>query len=185
MRTCRHLVHLAAAALLMALPAAAPAQTKSVAEILQALQGANAGPKVRSLSREASRGISIEGPLPQDLDLPQVDLTVNFEFNSARLTTDAMLTLRALGIAMQHETLQSASFQIAGHTDAVGEDAYNIELSERRAATVAAFLANHFGVDAIRLNAVGYGETQLLYPQMPNNELNRRVTIINVDPLMN
>ena len=49
--------------------------------------------------------------------------------------------------------------EIAGHTDAVGAEAYNLRLSQSRADAVRAYLAEK-GVDASRMTARGYGETQ-------------------------
>lgn len=170
---------------LAVLAAVAPAVAQQVrsSDIVAALRPDRAGPAVRSLTTQAARGIAIEGVLPTDLDLPKIDLTVNFEFDSARLTVDAMLVLRALGAALADPALKGGRFQIAGHTDAKGTDAYNFDLSRRRAAAVVEHLQNFHGVEPGRLVAVGYGESQLLYPQSPENELNRRVTIVNVGPL--
>jgi OOP family OmpA-OmpF porin len=52
------------------------------------------------------------------------------------------------------------SIQVVGHTDPLGSDAYNQQLSERRANTVARYLASQ-GVPADRIRAEGRGETQL------------------------
>ena len=49
--------------------------------------------------------------------------------------------------------------RVEGHTDSRGNDASNLDLSQRRAASVMTYLVNH-GVDAARLEAVGYGETR-------------------------
>lgn len=49
--------------------------------------------------------------------------------------------------------------EVAGHTDNVGRDAYNLDLSQRRANAVMAYFVSH-GIAADRLSAKGYGETQ-------------------------
>ena len=46
-----------------------------------------------------------------------------------------------------------------GHTDERGDDAYNLDLSDRRAAAVVKYLVDN-GVEAKRLTSQGYGETQ-------------------------
>ena len=51
-----------------------------------------------------------------------------------------------------------ASISIEGHTDSQGPDVYNQDLSERRASAVVDYLVSQ-GIDATRLSAVGYGET--------------------------
>lgn len=49
---------------------------------------------------------------------------------------------------------------IEGHTDEVGTDEYNMQLSQRRANSVVDYLVNHSGIDRSRLKAVGYGKTR-------------------------
>ena len=73
--------------------------------------------------------------------------------------------------------------RIEGHTDSRGNDAFNMELSDRRAKSVMRFLVQS-GVDPSRLEAQGFGETR---PIASNNTKagrarNRRVDFIIVDP---
>ena len=69
---------------------------------------------------------------------------------------------------------------IEGHTDSYGGDENNLALSRRRAEAVGAFLTNELQVPAVRISAVGYGETQ----PIANNdteqgrERNRRIDVI-------
>lgn len=49
---------------------------------------------------------------------------------------------------------------IEGHTDEVGTDEYNMQLSQRRANSVVEYLVGHSGIDRARLKAVGYGKTR-------------------------
>jgi outer membrane protein OmpA-like peptidoglycan-associated protein len=68
------------------------------------------------------------------------------------------------------------ALEIAAHTDAKGDAAINLQLSQRRADAVAKYLAGS-GVDATQLVAKGYGETQPIAPNTTNDgrTLNRRV----------
>jgi len=50
--------------------------------------------------------------------------------------------------------------KIVGHTDSDGEDAANLELSQKRAQAVKAMLVATFNIDAARLTTEGKGETQ-------------------------
>lgn len=164
------------------------AQTISSDDIVRALLPKNAEPTVRSFRRQAPephpyRGISIEGELPPEVELPRINLTVNFEFDSASLTNDGILTLQALGVALQDPRLKAMRFQVAGHTDLRGSAYYNQQLSQRRAQTVAEFLATFYGIPRHQLFAVGYGENRPVDPYNPASGLNRRVEIINVQPL--
>ena len=82
---------------------------------------------------------------------------VNFEFDSDRLTEEAKLILNQVA-----DTLKSyadVNVEIAGHTDGIGTDAYNLGLSERRSISVKNYLTGQ-GVDARRMSPNGYGETQ-------------------------
>ena len=60
--------------------------------------------------------------------------------------------------------------EISGHTDSQGKDAYNLDLSDRRAKSVRAYLVSK-GVEANRMDAIGYGETK---PIDSNNTANGR-----------
>jgi OOP family OmpA-OmpF porin len=66
--------------------------------------------------------------------------------------------------------------RIEGHTDNRGDDAYNLQLSQERAASVRAYLVKQ-GVAAKRLSSIGYGETQPLDPRETEEawSQNRRV----------
>ena len=54
---------------------------------------------------------------------------------------------------------KSTMIQVAGHTDSTGGDKYNLMLSQQRAQSVANILSG-FGVEQVRLDTVGFGETQ-------------------------
>jgi outer membrane protein OmpA-like peptidoglycan-associated protein len=68
---------------------------------------------------------------------------------------------------------------IEGHTDSIGSQSYNLDLSERRATAVRDFLMAQ-GVEAGRINTVGYGKA---YPVASNDteagrQQNRRVEVV-------
>jgi outer membrane protein OmpA-like peptidoglycan-associated protein len=132
-------------------------------------------PRSRSLK---PRGVKVEEGPNTDAP-PSINLYINFEFNSDKLGTDAQIVLRNLGQALKDQRLAKFRFTIAGHTDAVGDAAYNQTLSERRAKAVQDYLMFHYGIDAQRLKAVGYGKTRLLDSANPTSGVNRRVQIVN------
>jgi outer membrane protein OmpA-like peptidoglycan-associated protein len=66
-------------------------------------------------------------------------------------------------------------YLIAGHTDATGGDAYNLDLSRRRALAVRDYLVSAFPIDPHRLVIVGFGFRQLKRPDAPHAAVNRRV----------
>ncbi|MDH3663254.1 MAG: OmpA family protein [Alphaproteobacteria bacterium] len=125
-------------------------------------------PKTRSLAR---------GIRPK---LPTVDLPiVSFEFDSAELTPIAREVLDHLAEALLSAELAGSRFLIEGHTDSVGTEHYNQGLSERRAASVGAYLTMQ-RVDPSRLNLLGMGEIDLLNPENGKAAINRRVRVINL-----
>jgi OmpA-OmpF porin, OOP family len=109
---------------------------------------------------------------------PTVGLMVNFEFNATRLTADARHTLDVLGNVVHK--MRRYRFRIEGHTDAVGSDAYNLNLSQRRAHTVVSYLVLTHGVDPAQLDAVGMGKRRPRDHADPYAAINRRVEIANL-----
>ena len=102
---------------------------------------------------------------------------IQFEYNSAALTEDS-----EAGIQMLTEFLQrnpQLKVELAGHTDNVGSDSYNLKLSSERAEVVKQALVNK-GIDATRLTAKGYGATQPLVPNdsEEHRAMNRRTEMV-------
>lgn len=105
---------------------------------------------------------------------------VTFEFNSAKLQLNAQTVLDYVAKGMKGQP--SMTVEIAGHTDSVGPQAVNQKLSEKRAEAVLGYLVGQ-GIDASRLTAKGYGETQLLInpdTDAVSRERNRRVVFVVV-----
>ena len=71
-----------------------------------------------------------------------------------------------------------ANFSIEGHTDSIGTVKVNQKISEKRAATVKAYFVEK-GIDAVRLNTKGFGESMPIAGNMlkAGRSLNRRVEI--------
>lgn len=111
---------------------------------------------------------------------PSIDLAVNFEYASAKLTPDARLVLDNLAQALVDPALSGSRFRVAGHTDARGSDAYNLGLSKLRARAAADYLVRTHRIDAQRLSVEGFGRRQLLDPANPESAVNRRVQITNL-----
>jgi OOP family OmpA-OmpF porin len=83
---------------------------------------------------------------------------VHFHTASAELTDSAKKILLPIAVA-HHKDHAGVSLVISGHTDSVGSDAFNQGLSERRAASVRAFMIRH-GCDGNKLSTKGYGESK-------------------------
>lgn len=119
--------------------------------------------------------------LAPEAPAPSINIKVFFEFDSAILKPEAQDVLDNLGEALTYGELNNYRFQIAGHTDAVGTDAYNQTLSEQRAKAVLDYLVMMFGIDAARLEPIGFGESQLLHPDDPEGDANRRVQVTRLE----
>lgn len=142
----------------------AMAQVTSASEIISALK-----------PKPASRSLKVE-----DIPIPKIDLTINFEFDSSRLSPDSQIQLGELSSALNSPELADFKFSIVGHTDSVGEQAYNMRLSKQRADTVVKYLVSNSGIGGNRLFAEGKGKNQLKDASHPESAINRRVEIINV-----
>jgi outer membrane protein OmpA-like peptidoglycan-associated protein len=112
---------------------------------------------------------------------PKIDLDIQFDYNSAKISKASMPAVQELGKALSDPTLKGSTFMVAGHTDAVGSESYNQDLSERRADTIKRYLTAKFGIPGESLVAVGYGKTKLKDTNDPTAAVNRRVQVANLN----
>ena len=112
---------------------------------------------------------------------PNIDLEINFDYNSAEISRASLPAAQELGKALSNPSLKGSTFVVAGHTDGIGGDAYNQDLSERRADTIKSFLVQKYGLSSADLVTVGYGKTKLKDAQNPADPLNRRVQVVNME----
>jgi OmpA-OmpF porin, OOP family len=112
---------------------------------------------------------------------PKIGLdTIQFEFASDRFKPEAIETLRNLGKALNEELKDQKLFLVEGHTDAVGNRAYNAALSDRRAEAVKDYLVREMGVSSDRLKTVGRGSSDPVVSKNPYAAQNRRVVVVNI-----
>ena len=105
---------------------------------------------------------------------------IQFEYNSSALTADSQSGITMLvGFLRDNPELK---VELAGHTDNVGSDSYNLKLSNERAETVRNALIDQ-GIDAKRLTAKGYGTSQPIAPNdtEEHRALNRRTEMIIIN----
>ncbi len=112
---------------------------------------------------------------------PKIDLEIQFDYNSADISTASMPSVQALGKALANPSLKGSTFVVAGHTDAIGSEAYNQDLSERRADTIKRYLTDKYGINGTDLVTVGYGKSKPRDPNAPMDPINRRVQVVNMD----
>jgi outer membrane protein OmpA-like peptidoglycan-associated protein len=113
-------------------------------------------------------------------DKPNIDLEINFDYNSANISAKSLPSVQTLGKALTNPDLKGSTFLVAGHTDAAGGDAYNQDLSERRADSIKRYLSSKYGIADADLVTVGYGKTKLKDPANPLAGVNRRVQVVNM-----
>src|SRR5436190_21480125 len=78
---------------------------------------------------------------------PKIDLEIQFDYNSAEIRKTSVPSVQELGKALSDASLKGSTFVIAGHTDAIGSDTYNQDLSERRADTIKRYLTEKYGIN--------------------------------------
>jgi outer membrane protein OmpA-like peptidoglycan-associated protein len=112
---------------------------------------------------------------------PNIDLEITFDYNSASISGKSLPSVQALGRALTNPDLKGSTFVVAGHTDAVGGEAYNQDLSERRADSIKRYLMDTYHIASSDLVTVGYGKSKLKDPDHPSAEVNRRVQVVNME----
>ncbi|WP_372876035.1 OmpA family protein [Pseudomonas sp.] len=113
---------------------------------------------------------------PEEPAVPvRVELDVKFDFDKSVVKEGSYADIKSLADFMKQ--YPQTTTIVEGHTDAIGSDAYNQGLSERRANAVRDVLVEQHGIDVNRVSAVGYGESR---PVADNDSesgraINRRV----------
>ena len=95
-----------------------------------------------------------------------------FKQGKSELSVEAQFILHDLAkVLAQNPDLK---LRVEGHTSAEGDAMVNQKLSEARAQAAITFLIEHEGIDASRLEAVGFGSSKLKDAENPMSEVNRR-----------
>jgi outer membrane protein OmpA-like peptidoglycan-associated protein len=117
--------------------------------------------------------------------MPAVEVdTVTFGFNEDFVREEQMENLDRIGGILEEILAEHPQevFLVEGHTDAVGDDAYNLDLSRRRAESIKTALTQYYEIGPENLRTVGYGERYLKIPTEEPEEENRRITIRRITP---
>ncbi len=132
--------------------------------------------QIREL-RDSTAGSGVDVTQTPDGDGILVNLPeVTFAVDSTTISPGFRATLD--NVAQSMITYPSSLIDVMGHTDSTGSDSYNLDLSRRRAESVANYLTSR-GVSRARIATIGYGEQ---YPIADNGTpegraQNRRVEI--------
>jgi outer membrane protein OmpA-like peptidoglycan-associated protein len=138
-------------------------------------------PRSEKIVRVAA-GASMKSAMEQSLGtLRRYDIYgLRFDFDKATLRNESVGLIKDIAQTLKNNP--TWTLQINGHTDSIGDPAYNMKLSAARAATVATELTKQ-GIPASRLKTAGLGATQ---PKNDNSTLqgraiNRRVELLRTD----
>lgn len=104
---------------------------------------------------------------------------LSFDSGAATIKPDQMALLAKVAQAI--DILDDSLITIEGHTDSFGGDEANLELSQRRADAVRAYLLSSMNLPAYRVSALGYGETR---PISSNETANGRARNRRIDVVM-
>ena len=136
--------------------------------------------RLQPLSYEEMAPASSGQPVAVEERAPVVLRNVLFATGSADLLPASRAELERLAALLRGNP--ELRIRIQGHTDDVGDEASNQDLSERRAAAVRDFLVAELQIAADRLGSVGFGESQPLVPNRDDasRALNRRTEFVVV-----
>ncbi|MDD5261972.1 MAG: OmpA family protein [Methylacidiphilales bacterium] len=167
------------------------ASTAAMAEANKALAQSNPGGNGDAMaSSKGTPGFSEISSLanlrpPSALERPgfqpiliRLSSDVLFEFDSARLKTDAESSLGQVAAVLAQA--KKVQIMVEGHTDTIGTDEYNQRLSEQRAEAVAVWLRQRSGLGPDVLHSRGFGKTRpIVNPRgsIEEQARNRRVEI--------
>ena len=112
------------------------------------------GVTIEFLLAPISNNVAVGEDVGKYLNMPMI----YFDFDKSNIRADAQLELDKI-VAFMNE-YPEVKIEIGSHTDSRGNDSYNLSLSEKRAQATRNYIID-MGIDASRLSAKGYGETQL------------------------
>ena len=104
---------------------------------------------------------------------------IYFDFNKADVKPESEATLQEIATLLKQTPTRK--LLVVGHTDNVGTFAFNMDLSQRRAAAVVAALTTRFGIAKERLTPVGVSFASPVAPNTDDNgrAQNRRVELVD------
>ncbi len=182
--------------LLLTVPVFAQTATPTAEQMVEQLRTPPRTRSLRNLTVEAvapaaaadaapgtnpAAGATVAGAVPEaPVARPSLSLSIQFDFDSARIRPESLVALGNLAAALDSAALLPSRFVIEGHTDAKGSADYNRKLSDQRAAAVKDVLIAK-GVAGARLVSVGKGSSEPANASAPLAAENRRVKIVNLD----
>jgi len=119
-----------------------------------------------NVSKLATTGLKTSTTITKNLYLEPIKLNqairienIYYDFDKWNIRPDAAIELDKLVTILEENP--TIWIELGSHTDSRGQDAYNLSLSQKRAESAVQYIISR-GIDANRITAKGYGETQLL-----------------------
>ena len=112
----------------------------------------------------------IPPPPPPKVDTVIVMDNIYFAFNKAEILPESFDAIDNQIVAFMNK-YPTMVIEVGGHTDSKGSDTYNLKLSQARANAVKKYLESK-GIEADRVEAIGYGETKPIAPNTINGKDN-------------
>lgn len=103
---------------------------------------------------------------------------INFAFDNDHLSRVERRRIARIAPMLLDAVADGASIVVHGHSDTLGSDAYNLDLSRSRALRVKHHLVHEWGVDPARIHVRAWGADQPKQRTAPIAALNRRVEIV-------
>ena len=135
-----------------------PGQTVLETEVVEGTETEDGPEDQAGMDETVAEGAALSAEQMQDGLIEDGRVAVQdilFEFDSAEIRAESARALESIAEVM--ETTPELQLLVVGHTDDVGDFDYNLQLSMERAQSVAAWLDEHHGIDASRLQAAGAG----------------------------
>lgn len=105
-----------------------------------------------------------------------LDSEALFGFNSSKLSADGKQSVASVSKEINDHNLKDVRIEVEGHTDRIGSEQYNLELSKKRArAVVEEFIAD--GIDPSTITAEGYGKSRPVTGDKCNGIKNRKALV--------
>ncbi|MBC7906674.1 MAG: OmpA family protein [Rhodospirillaceae bacterium] len=153
----------------------APRRTRGIEITAQPAAPAMATTKAAATMDPPAPAPAMAEPVAATAPAPEpttIGYRIQFAYDSADIQADSRSFLDQLGQVLQSEP--KLALAVEGHTDATGSAAYNLDLSQRRAAAVQSYLSTVWHIPAERLTVSGKGESEPLSAD-GNAAENRRV----------
>ena len=113
--------------------------------------------------------------------MPSMQVAVAFQGASDALAPEAGALLSDLGQALASAKLANSRVMIGVHTNSVGSDEYNVDLSALRAKAIVEILASVHGIPRDRLVPFGFGRTR--DSTLPDAAADERIQVVNLGPV--